>query len=299
MTVTEVGTGKYVYSLSDDWAKLPAGMRFGRVSDVGIDSQDRVYVFQRTDPPVLVFDREGTYLNSWGNGAFLYPHGLHIANDIVYLTDRDSSVCIMYTLDGKPIQMLGKHKVTSDTGAAGFPAPVPRVAGPFNQATDIVPAPWGDLYVTDGHRNARVHRFDSGGHLLQSWGTWGKTEPGQFDVPHSLIVGRDGRVYVVDKENYRIQVFSANGEFQAMWTDMRRPNDIALTPEGDFAVCEGVVEGYTPRISIFDKEGNVLARWETVASEGLGVDSRGDIYLSRIGHHNKGIEGVDKYVRQR
>src|SRR5206468_12748985 len=111
-----VGSGSYRYEVVESWAKLPAGWTFGPVSAVATDSQDRVYAFQRKDPPILVFDREGNLLNSWGNGAFLFAHGIFIADDTVYLTDRDSSVCLIYTLDGKPIQMLGRHGVHSDTG---------------------------------------------------------------------------------------------------------------------------------------------------------------------------------------
>ena len=112
-----VGTGTYRYTADMDWAKLPPGESFAMVSAVATDSQGRVYAFQRKDPPVVVFDQDGEFLTSWGNGAFLFPHGFHIAGDIVYVTDRDSSVCIMYTLDGKPIQMLGRHGNTRTRGA--------------------------------------------------------------------------------------------------------------------------------------------------------------------------------------
>src|SRR5438270_10239172 len=95
-----VGTGKYTYTLIQDWARLPPGETFAMVSAVATDSQDRVYAFQRKDPPVVVFDRAGTYLTSWGNGAFLFPHGIYIADDTVYLADRDSSVCLLSPLDG-------------------------------------------------------------------------------------------------------------------------------------------------------------------------------------------------------
>ena len=127
--MTTVGTGEYRYTLIEDWAKLPAGETFGMVSAIATDSQDRVYAFQRKDPPVVVFDREGNLLSSWGNGAFLFAHGLFIADDTVYVTDRDSSVCIVYTLDGKPIQMLGRHGVHSDTGCETPADLVPRAAG--------------------------------------------------------------------------------------------------------------------------------------------------------------------------
>src|SRR6266568_6934036 len=104
--MTQVGAGKYTYELIQDFPKLPAGESLGIVSTVATDSQDRVYVFQRKDPPVMVFDRNGTYLRCWGIGAFANPHGIYIADDVVYLTDREDSVCLTYTLDGKPLQVL-------------------------------------------------------------------------------------------------------------------------------------------------------------------------------------------------
>ena len=110
-----IGTGKYRYELIENWARLPAGQAFGNVSAVATDSQDRVYVFQRKDPQVLVFEREGAYLGGWGIGAFANPHGIHIAKDVVYLTDRDDSVCLTYTLDGKPLQVFGTRGQHSDT----------------------------------------------------------------------------------------------------------------------------------------------------------------------------------------
>src|ERR671914_15945 len=211
-TTATVGSGTYTYQLVQDWPKLPSGMTLGPVSAIATDSQDRVYIFNRKDPPVVVCDKDGNYLNGWGNGAFIYAHGFYIAHDIVYLTDRDSSVCIMYTLDGKPIQMFGKHGVHSDTGCERPGDLVPRAAGPFNYPTELVPDPAGDLYVSDGYRNARVHRFSPDGHLKFSWGEPGKTAPNQFHLPHSLLV-HDGRVYVCDRENHRLQIFTLDGAF--------------------------------------------------------------------------------------
>ena len=156
----------------------------------------------------------GGYLGGWGIGAFANPHGIYIGNDVVYLTDRDDSVCLTYTLDGKPLQILGKRGAHSDTGCERPGELVPRSAGPFNYPTEMVPAPSGDLYVTDGYRNARVHRFSPAGELISSWGEPGKTEPNQFHLPHSLIADPDGAIYVCDRENNRIQVFSADGDFR-------------------------------------------------------------------------------------
>lgn len=288
-----VGTGKYTYALTQDWATLPPGETFAMVSAVATDSQDRVYAFQRKDPPIVIFDRDGNYLSSWGNGAFLFAHGISITNDVVYLTDRDSSVCLIYTLDGKPIQMLGRHGEHSDTGCEQPGDLVPRAAGPFNYPTELVPDPAGDLYVSDGYRNARVHRFTPDGELKFSWGEPGKTAPNHFHLPHSLLV-HDGRVYVCDRENHRLQVFNPDGEYLTMWTDIQRPMDISVDTEGVLYVSEGSVDGSSARVSVLTSEGEVLARFDCRGpGHGSWVDSHGDIY---VGLNNPG--GVDKFVRQ-
>jgi DNA-binding beta-propeller fold protein YncE len=294
MVMTTVGTGDYTYELIENWAKLPQGQTFGNTSAVATDSQDRVYVFQRKDPPIMVFDPDGNYLSCWGIGAFANPHGIYIENDIVYLTDREDSVCLIYTLDGKPLQVLGHRGEHADTGCETPGAVVPRAAGPFNYPTEMVPAPSGDLYVSDGYRNARIHRFTRAGQLIKSWGEPGKTEPNQFHLPHSLVVDSEGTIYLCDRENNRIQVFSADGEFMAMWSDMRRPLDISIGRDGLFYISEGGVDGMSPRFSLMDKQGNVVTRWDSLSAHGSWVDSRGDIYLA-LGAR----ERIDKYVRQR
>ena len=291
--MTSVGTGEYVYSLTENWAKLPQGETFGNVSAVTTDSQDRVYVFQRKDPPVVIFDRDGNYLSSWGTGAITDPHGIYIADDIVYLTDRSDSVAVKFTLDGKPLQVLGNRGVHSDTGCERAGDLVPRAAGPFNYPTELVPAPSGELYVSDGYRNARVHRFSADGRLISSWGEPGKTKPNQFHLPHSIVVDRDGLVYVCDRENNRIQVFSADGQHLSTWTGLRRPLDISIDNEGVFYVSEGGVNGMSPRFSLLDSQGSVVARWDSLSAHGSWVDAHGDIYLAMSTR-----ERVDKYVRQ-
>ena len=291
--MTTVGTGKYTYTLIEDWAKLPTGETFGTTSAVATDSQDRVYVFQRKDPPVMIFDRDGNFLSSWGLHAITDPHGIFIQNDIVYLTDRADSVALKYTLDGKPLQILGHRGVHSDTGGERPGDVVPRSAGPFNYPTEMVPAPSGDLYVSDGYRNSRVHRFSPDGRLLASWGEPGKEGPNQFHLPHSILVDGDGLVYVCDRENNRIQVFSAEGRFITMWTDLRRPLDISMDSEAILHVSEGGVEGLSPRVSLMDKQGTVVARWDAESAHGSWVDAHGDMYMA-LGAAMR----ISKYVKQ-
>jgi hypothetical protein len=289
-----VGTGKYTYTEVQDWAKLPPGEAFGPVSAMATDSQDRVYGFQRKDPPVIIFDRDGKFLSSWGDGSFLLAHGISIHDDIVYIVDRDSSVCLVYTLDGKPIQMLGRHGVHSDTGCERAGDLCPRAAGPFNYPAEMVPGPGGDLFVADGYRNARVHRFAPDGNLKFSWGEPGKTESGHFHLPHSLVV-HEGLVYVCDRENHRLQVFDLDGKFVAVWTDIQRPMDITLDKDGMLVVSEGSVGGSSARVSVLNRDGEVLSRFDCRGSgHGSWVDSHGDIYVALGG--NPG--GMDKFVRQ-
>ena len=292
--MTQVGAGKYTYELIADYAKLPAGESFGLVSRVATDSQDRLYVFQRKNPPVVVFDRDGKYLSCWGIGAVKDPHGLRIVNDLAYITDREDSVAVIYTLDGKPLQVIGRRGVHSDTGCEKPGALVPRAAGPFNYPTEMAPGPSGDLYVTDGYRNCRVHRFTREGQLIKSWGEPGKTGPGQFHLPHGLVITPDEKLYVCDRGNRRVQVFSADGEFIKMWsTGKGGPNDIARDRDGVFYIVEQEADGEPAFASVRDGAGTVLARWPIRHAHGVAVDSRGDIYLGLSGERS-----VDKCVRR-
>ncbi len=291
--MTIVGSGKYTYELIQDWPKLPSGEALGVVSTVATDSKDRVYAFQRQDPPVMVFDRDGNYLNHWGIGAITDPHGMTIVDDIVYITDRSDHLAVKFTLDGKPLQVIGDRGVFSDTGCENPGDLVPRAAGPFNYCTEMAPSPTGEIYVSDGYRNARVHRFSSEGRLIQSWGQPGKTEAGHFHLVHSLLIDPEGKVYVCDRANRRVQIFSPDGEFITMWTGMGGPDNIVRDKDGIFYIAEQADESGDSHVSIWDGDGNVLQRWPIRHAHGLWVDSHGDIYLGLT------IEqSVDKYVRQ-
>ena len=291
--MTTVGSGDYTYTLIENWAKLPAGETWGNTSAVATDSQDRVYVFQRKDPPVMIFDRDCNFLNSWGISAITDPHGIFIEDDIIYLTDRADSVALKFTLDGKALQVIGRRGVHSNTECEIAGELVPQASGPFNYPTELVPAPSGDLYVSDGYRNARVHRFSPNGRLLASWGEPGKEVPNQFHLPHSILVDPGGLVYVCDRENNRIQVFTGEGRFITMWTDLRRPLDISSDADGILHISEGGVDGMSPRVSLMTKQGQVVARWDSMSAHGSWVDAHGDIYMA-LGAAMR----VDKYVKQ-
>ena len=220
-----------------------------------------------------------------------FSHGIYIdPDDVMYLTDRDDHLALKSTLDGKTLLTLGTKEQPSDTGCTEDAGTVLRAAGPFNKPAGMVRAPSGDLYVSDGYRNSRVHRFSATGDLISSWGEPGKTAPGEFHVPHCLWVDKQGLVYVCDRENRRIQVFTATGEFLAQWTDMNRPTAIYM--DADETVYVSEIDD--PQISIWDKRGNLLTRWDSPPAHWIYGDSRGDLYLSEVGPQK-----VTKYVRKR
>jgi DNA-binding beta-propeller fold protein YncE len=289
--MTRSGTGQYRYELIRDFLKLPEGQSFGLVSRVAADAQDRIYVFQRKDPPVMVFDRAGEYLGAWGSGEVADPHGLKIVGEVVYTTDRADSVAKSFTLDGKPLLELGRRGVHSDTGCEGPPWLALRAAGPFNHPTEMIAHPNGDIYVTDGYRNSRVHRFTQDGRLVKSWGAPGKAA-GEFHLPHSIATDPDGKLYAADRSNKRIQIFSAEGDFLDMWTGMGGPNDITRGTDGTFYIAEQEDGDRPAYICVRDAHGTVLARLESRHVHGVGIDSRGDIYAGLTQDRS-----VDKFVR--
>ena len=291
--MTTLGSGHYTYTLQENWAKLPEGETFAMVSAIATDSQDRVYAFQRKEPPVLIFDRDGNLQDSWGNGSFLFAHGFYIEDDVVYVTDRDASTCLVYTLDGKPVQMLGRHGRHSDTGCEVAGDLVPRAAGPFNYPAELVPSPSGELYVADGYRNSRVHRFTGEGELIQSWGEPGKSEANHFHLPHSLIIDGDRIIVCGPRETTASSSSPSTASSSSSGTTSSAPWTSPATLRAIFLVSEGTVNDSSARISILDPQGGVLARFDCRGSgHGSWIDSRGDIYLAGV------PDAIDKYVRE-
>jgi DNA-binding beta-propeller fold protein YncE len=288
--MTQLGTGDYRYEVVRDFFKLPHGEAFGLVSRVAADTQDRIYVFQRKDPPVVVFDRDGTYLGAWGAGEVTDPHGLKIVGDTVYTTDRSDSVAKAFALDGKVKLRLGTPGQHSDTGRVENWL-AERAAGPFNHPTEMIAHPNGDLYVTDGYRNARVHRFTADGTLVASWGAPG-SGLGQFHLPHSVAIDDAGRLYVADRANKRIQIFTPEGEYLGEWTGMGGPNDISRGQDGNFYIAEQEDAGNPAYVTVRGPDGTVLAKMASRHVHGVGVDSRGDIYAGLTQDRS-----VDKFVR--
>ncbi len=276
MTVT-VGTGEYVYEYHGDWPRLPPGQAFEKPSGVAVDSSDRVYVVQKSRLHVLVFDQDGYFLDAWARPPNEQPdcHLIYISpNDEVYLADREAHQVLKYTTDGKRVMALGTRNRA-------------QMQAPFNHPTDISVSPWGEIYISDGYANSSVHRFTPEGEHLSSFGSPG-SGPGQFRVPHSLRLSADGRVFVCDRENNRVQVFTRDGQYITEWTDFIRPMGIHIDSDQIAYVTDMV-----PRLSIINLEGELLARGLTFTNgHNVFTDSRGDIYSVDFS-----LERVQKFVK--
>jgi DNA-binding beta-propeller fold protein YncE len=256
------------------WPQLPDKMKFGPVSAVATDSSDQVYVFQRSKPPVLVFDKDGKHLRSWGDGLVKTAHGLRI--------DRDNNVWITDIGTHQVTKFDGKGKVLLTVGKKDDPGDGPDQ---FNKPTDVAVAPSGEFYVSDGYGNSRVVKFSKEGKRLKEWGKKG-TGAGEFNLPHAVCLDDKGRVYVGDRENNRVQIFDADGKYLAQWQDSGAPFGLFLGMEKMF-----VADGRASQVRVLDREGKVLGRWgEKGTAAGqlstphwICVDSKGAVYVAEVG----------------
>ena len=262
-----------------------------------MDSKDNVYVFNRGEHPMMVFDQEGNFLRSWGEGLFVRAHGIHIGPDeSIYCTDDDDHTVRKCTLDGK---------VLLEIGVPGKPAPY-MSGEPFHRCTHTALSPDGDIFVSDGYGNSRVHKYTPNGELIMSWGEPG-TDPGQFNIVHNIVADDDGWIYVADRENHRVQVFDTNGKYEAQWNNLHRPCGLFM-PRGECPHCfigelgpgmpvNRKMPNLGPRLTIVDNKGNRLARLggeeglvnapeKFMAPHGLAVDSQDNIYVGEVSYTN-------------
>ena len=309
------GNGSHRYELVEGWAKLPAGWSFLDVGGLAVDAQDRLYVFNRSAHPVMVFDRSGELLSSWGEGIFSRPHGIRVAHaGSIWCTDDGSHVVRKFSPEGELLMTLGTEGKPSDTGYVEKPDllasldTIKRGGAPFNRPTGVALSSDGDVYVTDGYGNARVHKFDARGKLLFSWGEPG-TAPGQFRLPHNVWVDRNERVWVPDRENSRVQIFDSHGAFVTEWTTVVRPTDVFIDSEDVVYIPEiGHVGDAGPRVSLFTIDGALIANWGCqpkdhrtdlfVSPHAIAVDSHGDVYVGEVAMTHSGIDRGGRVVQK-
>ena len=282
------GQGTHQYTVHENWWTLPEGWEFGWIPAVAVDSQDRVYVYSRSEHPMVVFNRDGNFIDSWGDDILKDAHGIFIdAEDNIYCTEREPHVIRKFTTDGELLMTLGTPDVP---GAEGEP---------FNLPTDFALGPDGEMYISDGYGNARVHKYSPDGELIKSWGQPG-TGPGEFDLPHCVRVDPRNRLMVADRENNRIQFFTLDGEYIEEWGDLLQPDTIYIDDDDLVYIAE-----LGQRVTIMTLDGEVISQWgsergSTVPGEffacphGIWLDSHGDMYVGEV----QGDARLQKFIRQ-
>ncbi|RKU19479.1 hypothetical protein C6500_11045 [Candidatus Poribacteria bacterium] len=283
------GQGTHQYTVQENWWTLPEGWEFGWVPAVAVDSQDRIYVYSRSEHPMVVFDRDGNFIDSWGDDILKDAHGIFIDDDDnIYCTERDTHVMRKFTTDGELLMTLGTPDVPAAEGE------------PFNKPTDLAVGPDGELYITDGYGNARVHKYSPEGELIKSWGQPG-TGPSEFDLPHCVRVDPRNRLMVADRENNRIQFFTLDGEYIEEWGDLAHPDTIYIDEEELVYIAE-----LDQRITIMTLDGEIVSQWgsergSSVPGEfmacphGIWLDSHGDMYVGEV----QADARLQKFIRQR
>ena len=298
-----VGSGAFKFKVVASWEKLPDGFSWKETAAVIADNNDDIYVFNRGDHPVIIFDRLGNFKSSWGENLFTRPHGLTLGPDnTVFCADDGDHTIRKCTLDGKVLLTIGNPGKASRY----------QSGQPFHRPTDIAFDPENsDIYVSDGYGNSKVHKFSPDGQLLFSWGEPG-TDPGQFNIVHNIATDKKGYVYVADRENHRIQIFDKNGKYQTQWNNLHRPCALYISKDQLIYVGElgsGLpvnrnMPNIGPRITVLNTDGVKLAsigslgfglnQGQFIAPHGISIDSQNDLYLSEVSWTNLKTLGCEQ-----
>lgn len=294
--MAKLGSGEYTYEVSgENWGNVPDDWFYKEATSVDVDSKDNVYVFNRGNHPMIVFDTDGNVQRTWGeDGLFTNPHAVTVApDDTVWCVDNHDHSIRQFTPEGKLLMTLNER---------GQHAPV--LSGePFCGPTRVCIDPRsGEILVSDGYANASVHRFTPDGkRLIKSFGSPG-TDPGSFNLVHDIDIDENGYIYIADRENRRIQVFDPEGKVEACWYGFSRAAAIRLAGGvafvGEYYAGGGESGSYRnaghlgPRVSVTDMAGNILAHLgdepygdepgRFYAPHGVALDSKGNIYVAEV-----------------
>lgn len=312
-----IGENEYCYeATAHNWGVLPERWSYREAVSVAVDSKDHIYVFNRGEHPVIVFDTDGNLLRSWGEGAFSSPHGITVApDDTVWCVDNLDHSIRRFSPAGTLLGTLNEQYVSSS----------PMSGNPFCMPTRVaIDSRNGELLVADGYGNARVHRYcPDGKQLLSSFGRPG-TDPAAFNVVHDIDVDQDGLIYIADRENHRIQVFTPEGGLLAKWGDLSRAAAVHLCGEAVFVgeyyggspLIGDTARDLGPRITVLDRQGNLLARigrdsygdapGRFYAPHAIATDSAQDLYVAEVSYTEFGgkldfpreLRSLQKLVRR-
>jgi len=259
----------------------PMDKEFRKQEGLGVctDAEGRVYMSHATANPVLVYDRQGRFITSWGQGILHDPHSIRIDPEgFLWVTDKDHQQVFKFTRQGV---LLGTYGTKGKIGVS---------ENRLNEPTDIAFGKFGQVYVSDGYKNNRVVQLTSDLKFVRTWGRRGG-KPGEFRLPHSIATDPDGLVYVADRENKRIQIFSPEGVYIKEFKVKEKPFSLFITPERLLYIANAWAE----TITIHDLEGNLLGGYGKKTKDRprgalsephmLCVDTDGSVYAGELKGH--------------
>jgi len=289
------------YEVDPNWPQpRPENVKWGHVPSISIDKQDNVWIFTRAEPPVQVYSPEGKLIRTWGQGTVGIAHGLRFDNEgNVWIGDAGNHTVRKCTPEGKVLLTLGTP------GERGLDD------HHLNMPTDIAISPQGEIFVSDGYGNSRVVHFDKTGKFVKAWGALG-ISPRQFSCVHSIVLDSKGRLYVADRNNVRIQVYSQEGELLDSWNNIVTPWTFWISDKDELWVCgsspetwrardpkyPGAPLGCPPKDQLFmrlNTDGKIQQLWTIPKGEddkekpgdlnwvhGIALDSKGNIFAGDI-----------------
>ncbi|CAN5623717.1 peptidyl-alpha-hydroxyglycine alpha-amidating lyase family protein [soil metagenome] len=292
---------KINYQLVKNWPQLPQGFVLGDVTGIGIDTSQNIFAFHRsytewplisslpdtfiTSKTILAINRtSGKLINSWGANLFIMPHGLTVDKDNnIWVTDVVLNQVFKFAHDGTLLMKLGVARVAGNDSTH------------FKLPTDVAVTNDGSFYVSDGYGNSRVVKFSASGKYLFQWGTKGN-KPGEFNIPHSISLDKNGNVYVADRENNRVQAFDSTGKFLKEYKDKSFGYLYAAnfdTTSGQLLAVDYVINLGIPKgsdVIIFDSVGKIQNRFgrsrlydgPVCRYHDIAVDKEGNIYVGDI-----------------
>lgn len=296
------------YQVDPAWPQKPAGIKWRYVTGVAVDADDRIWVLNSLDPPVQVYDAQGNLLDAWGEGQFNLPHFIRIdPQGNVWAADFRQHTVRKFTPQGELLLTLGVPDMPGGDEAH------------LNGPTDMAIAPAGDVFVSDGYGNNRIVHFDAQGKFVKTWGKLG-VKAGELSQPHSIVIDSQGRLYVAERNNARIQVFDQAGNSLAQWRNLVNPWGLWVTPADEILVSGSSPKRWTELGNLgnpptdqlvmkFNSDGRVLELWtfplarpgELVPGHldwvhGIAADSKGNLYLSDVADESL-THRVQKFIR--
>ena len=241
-----------------DFFQIPKGMFMAEAVGVAINSKGRIFILNRGNHPLLEFNPDGSFVQSYGEGSPLFrvPHSIRFdSQDNLWYVNAGDNLVVKFDANLRVEQALGRREEPWVYMTHGIERAIPPPAN-FYQPTDTVVGPDGSTYVTDGYGNSRVVKFTKEGNLVKYWGDRG-TGPGQFNTPHSIVMDRNSNLYVADRQNDRIQVFTTDGQFKEQWRLPGPAWSLCITPGPTQAIFVGSIG----RVYKLNLEGNIVGEF--------------------------------------